>query len=199
LIQIEGKYLIVTLRGVSGDLAAAGSISVAAGHASSAATEMSGSLNGRPCAIEFIRLENIADASIVESPGPSNQWSRIVVRVRPKDAKRLIRFSINWRMLQSASGDSKTELMNAFSEAEPIQKPPPVFPAAARAVRASGTVTVSLVVDERGDVISARATDGPMVFRQAAEEAARHWQFRPATRNGTPVQSVQTIHFKFQT
>jgi outer membrane biosynthesis protein TonB len=47
-------------------------------------------------------------------------------------------------------------------------------------------------------VISAKATEGPHVFRRVSEEAARKWKFRPAMRDGRSVESEQTIEFRFE-
>lgn len=53
----------------------------------------------------------------------------------------------------------------------------PGYPAAARAVRASGLVIVSAVVDEDGRVISATATAGHTLLKKASEVAASRWIF----------------------
>lgn len=133
-VEVEDKYLIVTLRGASGAPASAGSLIVAISQTGYGLTEVSGSLNGQPCAIEFVRLENVKEASVVESPGPSNQWSRVVVRVRPKDAKRVIRFAVNWRMLSGAPGVSPAGSGGASFEAEPALKAQSIFSATVRSV-----------------------------------------------------------------
>ena len=101
-VVIEGKSLLVTLFGASGNSAvAAGTVSVAVAWGSNTA-EISGVITGAPCRIEFVRLENVAESSVAEAPGPSNKWSRMVIRVRPKDAKRTVRFNINWTALAAA-------------------------------------------------------------------------------------------------
>jgi hypothetical protein len=128
-VALDGKNLIVRLNGASGDAStAAGSILVAAVQARLDLVEVSGSLSGGPCTVEFIRLENVADSSLVEAPGPSNRWSLIVVRVRPKDSKRPVRFAINWRALPATSAAAPTGYRNASTEAEAIRKVAPAIP-----------------------------------------------------------------------
>jgi len=101
-VMIEGKNLMVTLLGASGNSAvAAGTINVTVAWGSNTG-EIRGVISGAPCRIEFVRLENVAESSVAEAPGPSNKWSRIVIRVRPKDAKRMVRFNINWTALSAA-------------------------------------------------------------------------------------------------
>lgn len=73
----------------------------------------------------------------------------------------------------------------------------PVYPSAARAVRASGQVPVQITVDETGRVTSAKATSGHPLLRQAAESAARSSRFNPATVSGQTVKSVGTVVYNF--
>lgn len=73
----------------------------------------------------------------------------------------------------------------------------PVYPASARQMRASGQVPVQITVDEAGRVISAKATSGHPLLRQAAENAARSSRFNPATVSGQNVKSVGTVVYNF--
>jgi TonB family protein len=198
-VQRQDKYMIFRLQGSSGDLATTlGSINVTLGGPSR--NYVNGNLNGQPCRIEFIKLENIAEAAIVEAPGPSNEWAAIVVRVRPKNEKRRpISFAINWSSLQRSSPASTANTNSTvLIPAQAIRKVQPVFPAATRGSPVSGTVLVLLSIDKEGSVVSAKAIQGPHVFRRVAEDAARNWRFRPATRDGRNVESEQTIQFRFE-
>jgi|SRR5215216_766512 len=73
----------------------------------------------------------------------------------------------------------------------------PVYPAEARRLKVSGTVTVQVVVDENGKVISAKATDGPLPLREAAEAAARQATFAPTTKDGITVKVAGTLTYDF--
>ena len=73
----------------------------------------------------------------------------------------------------------------------------PVYPASAKQMRASGQVPVQITVDESGRVISAKATSGHPLLRQAAENAARSSRFNPATVSGQTVKSVGTVVYNF--
>jgi TonB family protein len=57
---------------------------------------------------------------------------------------------------------------------------------------------VIVEIDENGKVVSAKATEGPGILRQAAENAARQWEFNPAKRNGIAIRSSQRLVFNFQ-
>ena len=75
--------------------------------------------------------------------------------------------------------------------------PKPVYPPAARSARASGTVTVEVVIDEAGKVISAKATDGHVLLRQAAVQAAQGARFSPTMLSGQPVKISGEITYNF--
>lgn len=198
--ETDGKYLIVHLSGTSADDSTTlGSINVSVSKSTLALPEVSGTLNGAPCRIEFFKLENIDEGSLMETPSPSNQYSVIVVRIRPKDSKRPVLFAINWKSIGSASQSPETaSTSHTLSEAVPTRKILPTIPTLARSSQTQGSVNVVVVIDEQGNVISAKAIDGPVVLRQAAENAARQWKFRPATRNGIAIQTTQTIRFDFE-
>lgn len=75
--------------------------------------------------------------------------------------------------------------------------PIPKYTRAARNVRASGRVIVRVLVDENGNVASARATSGHPLLRRSAEAAALRSKFRPITRNGRRVKSIGTVVYRF--
>jgi TonB family protein len=79
-----------------------------------------------------------------------------------------------------------------------ISKPQPAYPAVARAARASGTVVVSVEVDEKGNVTSAKAISGHPLLRAAAEAAARQARFSPTLLSGKPVKVTGTITYNFE-
>lgn len=75
--------------------------------------------------------------------------------------------------------------------------PKPPYPPAARAVRASGAVSVQVLIDERGNVVSASAVSGHPLLRQAAVSAARSAKFSPTQLSGQPVKVSGVITYNF--
>ncbi len=75
--------------------------------------------------------------------------------------------------------------------------PKPPYPAAARAVRASGAVNVQVTISESGSVVSASAVSGHPLLRQAAEQAARQARFAPTTLSGQAVSVTGVIVYNF--
>ncbi len=78
-----------------------------------------------------------------------------------------------------------------------ISKPTPAYPAIAKAARQQGTVSVQILVDETGKVVSATAMSGPPLLRQAAVQGAFQTRFSPTTLSGQPVKVSGTITFNF--
>ena len=78
-----------------------------------------------------------------------------------------------------------------------ISKPHPVYPAAAKAARVSGTVYVHVILDESGRVISAEAVSGHQLLQDVAVEAARGARFSPTLVSGQPVKVSGIISYNF--
>lgn len=75
--------------------------------------------------------------------------------------------------------------------------PKPAYPAAAKAVRAGGAVSVQVLISESGSVISASAVSGHPLLRAAAESAARGARFSPTLLSGQPVKVSGVITYNF--
>ncbi len=78
-----------------------------------------------------------------------------------------------------------------------LSLPKPSYPAEARAARVSGTVIVQVVIDERGNVISACAIDGPPLLMKTTEAAASQAVFSPTKLSGQPVKVSGIITYRF--
>jgi TonB family protein len=78
-----------------------------------------------------------------------------------------------------------------------LSLPPPSYPDSARRLRVEGMVSVEVVIDELGKVISARAIDGPMALRSVAVQAALRARFSPTKLSGQPVKVTGSINYKF--
>jgi TonB family protein len=75
--------------------------------------------------------------------------------------------------------------------------PKPAYPAAAKAVRAGGAVSVQVLISETGSVISASAVSGHPLLRAAAEGAARGARFSPTMLSGQAVKVSGVITYNF--
>jgi TonB family protein len=75
--------------------------------------------------------------------------------------------------------------------------PIPVYPEIAKRARATGMVTVEVVIDATGKVIAAKAVSGPSMLHQAAERAATQARFSPTLLSGQPVKVAGVINYNF--
>lgn len=78
-----------------------------------------------------------------------------------------------------------------------VNMPVPDYPASAKAVGATGTVNVSVVVNENGDVTSANATSGHPLLKEAAIKAAKQAKFQPFLQSGKAVKVIGIIVYNF--
>jgi TonB family protein len=78
-----------------------------------------------------------------------------------------------------------------------VSKPAPAYPAIAKAAGAEGTVTVQILVDEEGNVISASAVSGHPLLQAAAVAAARQARFSPTRLSGQPVKVSGVVTYNF--
>jgi TonB family protein len=74
----------------------------------------------------------------------------------------------------------------------------PVYTELGRKAGVSGAVIIEAVIDEQGDVAEATVVKGlPMGLDKAALDAIEGWKFKPATREGKPVQVLYTVTVRF--
>lgn len=101
----------------------------------------------------------------------------------------------------SETGSTKTDPPKTISggvlNAKAVELPKPAYPAAARAVRASGAVNVQVTIDRQGNVLMASAVSGHPMLRASAVAAAREAKFKPTLLSGKPVNVSGIIVYNF--
>lgn len=73
--------------------------------------------------------------------------------------------------------------------------PVPEVPTEAKAEK--GTVTIEVLVNEKGDVVASSAVSGPQPLWAAAAAAARKARFDPPLKDGKPVKVAGVLTFDF--
>lgn len=94
-------------------------------------------------------------------------------------------------------GNSRAPISGGVLNGKAISLPKPVYPAIAKAARASGTVIVQVTIDESGKVTEARAVSGHPLLQASAVQAARQARFPPTQLAGKPVKVTGTISYNF--
>ena len=82
--------------------------------------------------------------------------------------------------------------LNAFATKRVVPRYPPL----AKQSGAAGLVRVHVIV-ESGKVIAVSRSEGPILLRNAAEEAARQWSFQVVSIEGRPTRLTGYIDFTF--
>jgi hypothetical protein len=90
------------------------------------------------------------------------------------------------------TSDNDAGSLNAFATRKVLPRYPPI----AKQSGAAGLVRVHVIV-EGGKVISVSRSEGPMLLRSAAEEAARQWSFQLVSIEGRPTRLSGYIDFNF--
>jgi protein TonB len=75
--------------------------------------------------------------------------------------------------------------------------PKPVYSEIAKRLRVQGTVSVQVLVDEQGRVVSAKAVSGSPFLIPEAQKAAMQARFSPALLSGQPVKVSGVITYNF--
>lgn len=78
-----------------------------------------------------------------------------------------------------------------------LSLPTPKYPAAAKAVKADGTVIVEIIVDEKGEVTNAKAVSGHELLLNEAEKAALKAKFEPVLVDGKSVKTKGIVVYRF--
>jgi TonB family protein len=87
----------------------------------------------------------------------------------------------------------------AFKPVVILSKPDPVYPPEARRLHIEGQVTLSVLFGSTGNLRVLRVVEGlGHGMNQAAVAAANRITFKPAERDGRPVDSTATVHIIFQ-
>ena len=89
------------------------------------------------------------------------------------------------------------KLVFGVKKGERISTPQPPYPAAARKNHIRGTVVVQVLIDEQGNVLSAKTVSGPLELREASEAAAMKARFTPTLLSGMPVKVTGVIQYNF--
>jgi len=96
-----------------------------------------------------------------------------------------------------SNGQASESVNTGFLNSRATKKVVPLYPDLARQRGDTGLVRVYVVVDETGKVVEVSRSEGPLLLRQAAEDAARQWSFEASSNGGRPVRLIGYIDFNF--
>lgn len=81
-----------------------------------------------------------------------------------------------------------------------LRKVEPIYPFAAKKNGIEGSVTIKFIVDSDGNVVEPKVAeaDPPDIFDEAALNAIMKFKFKPAIKNGRPVDVIVLAPMKFE-
>lgn len=82
------------------------------------------------------------------------------------------------------AGSEAVPIEGGILNSKALTLPQPQLSEEAKRQKQSGKITVRVIIDEKGKVVSAKALNGPAVLREIAEAAARQATFAPTTQDG---------------
>jgi TonB family protein len=117
------------------------------------------------------------------------QW-----RFEPPDKAPLaMTITVNYR----TDDGEKAELPPGVVGPVPIHEPPPVYPPDAKAAGVQGSVQLRVTIGADGLVKKAEVRRSVPALDQASLDAVKQWTFKPATKDGQPVDVVTDIEMTF--
>jgi TonB family protein len=75
-----------------------------------------------------------------------------------------------------------------------LTKAVPVYPPAAKQAKIQGTVVLSVVIGDDGNVQNIQVVSGPDELQQSSIDAVRQWRYKPYLLNGNPVEVKTTVN-----
>lgn len=91
----------------------------------------------------------------------------------------------------------KTVKVSSVLNSRAISLPKPAYPSMAKQIRVQGTVSVQVLIDEEGRVISAKAVSGHPLLVPEAQKAALMARFSPTVISDQPVKVSGVITYNF--
>jgi protein TonB len=99
--------------------------------------------------------------------------------------------------LPTPTPEKKILRVSRVLNSEAISLPKPNYPPLARQIHAQGLVSVQVLIDETGKVISAKAVSGHPLLVAEAQRVAMQARFSPTTINDQPVKISGVITYNF--
>jgi len=153
-------------------------------------------VNARPGTVSERNANENSNVEIIEAPPPPES-------VKPQQRNsnagvpQMENPSLTAPIAKPSPKIPKAPISGGVLNGKAIKLVQPPYPAIARAAHASGQVTVQVIIDEQGNVISATPVSGHPLLQGAAVAAARASKFTPTTLSGVPVKVSGILIYHF--
>lgn len=143
------------------------------------------------------KIERVVSAGTNAAGDTSKTQDRYTVKGSPNSS---VTGTDNGKTLagNQPEGSGDTKLINGgVLNGKALSLPKPAYPPAARAVGASGAVSIQVLIDENGDIFSSEPVSGHPLLRSSARIAACGSKFSTTTLSGQPVKVMGVITYNF--
>jgi len=140
------------------------------------------------------RIERVRDSDF---PGnkPSESGPRAAEPPSPEDKRDWLASWLD-NLEQFLLGGVREDSSEFFKRL--IAAPRPAYPELARRMGIRGVVKLQVKVKTDGSVDVVKVLEGEPVLVDASVEAVKRWRARPASINGSPVETISTVKFDFE-
>jgi TonB family protein len=101
------------------------------------------------------------------------------------------------REWEPATKSTSEAFWGFVQESKLIRKADPVYPELAKRTGVTGSVILSITIDEEGNVSDIRISSGHPALTNAAINAVKQWRYSPTLLNGVPVSVTATVSVHF--
>lgn len=133
--------------------------------------------------------ENATGISQIHQSAPLENAKKVELPPPPPAIKKPV--------VEAAQKQKQTVVSGGVINGKATNLPKPAYPASAKLIRAAGEVSVQVLIDENGNVVSAKAVDGHPLLRGVSEKAALGAKFKPTLLSNQPVKVSGVIIYKF--
>ncbi|MEP7075915.1 MAG: TonB family protein [Acidobacteriota bacterium] len=133
-------------------------------------------------------------------PGYKNRSKQIVLECGSADSEDEVwNYTYLWRdkKIQSGESDLITEDKSSSAKSAGSDKTPAAATLTRSSAKVFGKVTVKVLIDEDGNVISASMVDGEKRLGETAVRAAKVAKFSPTLISGVPVKVTGNVVYNF--
>lgn len=142
-------------------------------------------------------LRDAAERAAWQAKFSPTMLNGVPVRVKGTITYAFVASQAKFTVSNNSTGVRPKSVYGGVLNSKAISLPQPVYPPAAKAVKAQGAVSVQVTVDEGGNVISAAAVSGHPLLRAAAVDAARQAKFAPVMLSGDAVKFSGVLTYNF--
>jgi protein TonB len=97
----------------------------------------------------------------------------------------------------AAPNHTRVAVSQGVTGGKQILRVQPLYPATARAMHLSGTVTMVAHINKSGTVGEVEIVKGHPLLNAAAVDAVRRWKYEPFLLNGQPIENVVNVQVRF--